>query len=490
MSYSQLKEIFSQISAIGHALSILGWDEAVMMPEGGADARNDAVASLSVMSHQLLTEEQNKQLIEVAEKEELSSWDAANLKQIKRNYNEAILLPAELIRESSIAGMECEQNWRKLRTENDWETFKPYLEKVVKLSRQKAQILADHYNCSRYDALLDHFEEGLTGEKLEAIFNEIKPFLIEQLVRIQKRSQPVDLKNGPFPIEEQKELSLSIMENMSFDFNHGRLDVSHHPFCGGVSSDVRLTTRYNADDFAEALMGTIHETGHALYEQNLPKEWSTQPIGQSRGMIVHESQSLIMEMQAGRGEEFLSYLYKKIPEGWNIQQNFSEDDFIAAYHKVESGFIRVDADELTYPLHIILRYEIERALIEEEIEVDDIPDLWDDKMMEYLGIDTKGNYENGCMQDPHWPFGGFGYFPTYSLGAFMAAQLFQAAVKEKPQIQTELQAGSFETLNKWLNEKLRSHGRNFTYEEILQQATGQGLSIEPFKEHIKKRYKL
>lgn len=296
---------------------------------------------------------------------------------------------------------------------------------------------------------------------------------------------------GEFPVERQRELGLEIMKTLGFDFDHGRLDVSHHPFCGGVPDDVRITTRYQTSTFVTSLMGVVHETGHAMYEQGLPVDWRSQPVGRALSAGTHESQSLLMEMQAGRTKEFLEYLAPVAREMFgadDMNPAWSVDNLHKLYTRVQPGFIRVDADEVTYPLHIILRYEIEKQLIEGKLEVQHIPEIWDEKMQQYLNLSTKGNYADGCLQDVHWSAGLFGYFPTYTLGAMTAAQLFSSARDQVPELLNEIGSGNFAPLLAWLRENIHAKGKFLNFNELMSAATGCELDVDYFKSHLKNRY--
>lgn len=400
------------------------------------------------------------------------------------------LLPAELVEAKSIAGSRCEHAWRTQRPANDWQGFATNLKEVVRLSRQEAELRAQANGCSRYDALLDVFEPGMTSAALDHTFGQLKtwlPHLLQQVVEKQAQ-QPVITPQGPFPIASQRELGLRVMAELGFDFNHGRLDISAHPFCGGVPEDVRITTRYNQDEFLSAMMGVIHETGHARYEQNLPEQWRGQPVALARSTAIHESQSLFMEMQLGRSAPFLQRILPQIISQLGDQPALQADNFVRLTQQVKPGLIRVDADELSYPAHVILRYEIERALIEGEIEVEDIPALWDEKMQQSLGLDTRGNYRDGCMQDIHWTDGAFGYFPTYTLGAMYAAQLFQALQNAIPQSAELIQHGDLQPVFDWLQQNIWQHGSRFTTEQLIVNATGEALNPDYFRKHLEQRY--
>lgn len=489
-AYQELSRTFQRLSRFGHLGAIAGVDMQTAMPPGGSQARGEAMAELSVFMHEVLTDIRLGGLFDAAQQESLNDVEQVNLSEMQRAWQQATLLPASLVEAKSLAGSRCEHAWRQQRQANDWQGFSANLKEVVKLSRQEAQLRADALGVSRYDALLDVFEPGMTSAQLDQTFGDLKSWLPDLLQKaVEKQQQtPIAQPVGPFAIESQKQLGLSVMKTLGFDFNHGRLDVSAHPFCGGVPEDVRITTRYNENDFLSAMMGVIHETGHARYEQNLPKQWRGQPVAQARSTAIHESQSLFMEMQLGRSKAFLQHIHPQVVALMGDQPALELNNFIRQAQRVKPGFIRVDADELSYPAHVILRYEIERALIEGEIEVDDIPALWDEKMQQSLGIDTRGNYRDGCMQDIHWTDGAFGYFPTYTLGAMYAAQLFQAVKRAIPQVETLIQQGELQPVFDWLQQNIWQHGSRFPTQQLLINATGEALNPHYFRQHLEQRY--
>lgn len=489
-AYSQLRSTFARLSRFNHLSAIAGWDMAAMMPPAGSKARSEALAELSVLSHQILTAKQVGDWLDQAESEDLNDLERADLREMRRKYQQSAVLPESLVQEKSLAGARCEHAWRVQRKGNDWDGFAENLREVVRLSRQEAKLRSEATGVGLYDSLLDMYEPGMTSAKLDVLFGDLKtwlPNLLKTVVEKQKsesRITPV----GPFDIEKQRQLGLQVMARLGFNFDAGRLDVSAHPFCGGVPEDVRITTRYNEHEFLSAMMGVIHETGHARYEQNLPKEWLGQPVSNARSMGVHESQSLLFEMQLGCSEPFLKSIYPLVIEQFGQREGLDESNFIKLNQRVEAGLIRVDADEVSYPAHVILRYEIEKALIEGEIEVEDIPALWNRKMKEYLGIDTVGNYRDGCMQDIHWTDGGFGYFPTYTLGAMYAAQLFQCANHAIPTLQDDIARGDLTALFQWLQQNIWQHGSRFTTDQLIQNATGETLNPAYFRKHLESRY--
>ncbi len=490
-AYQSLVEHYQQIAHFSHVASICYWDQAAMMPKGGNNARSHAMAALSLHIHQLSTSPTLFSLFQKAEKEALHAEEIASLREMKRVYEQSTALPDALVKQKSLVGSTCEHAWRTQRKENDWNGFCKNFEHVVALSQEEANIRAKKTGLTPYEAMMDLYEPGMTTAKLDIIFNDLKSWLPDLTKAVQEKQQKESFiaPEGNFPVASQNALGLAVMKSLGFDFDHGRLDVSMHPFCGGVSQDVRITTRYQENDFQQALMGIIHETGHACYEQNLPTALSGLPVGQARSMGIHESQSLFFEMQMGRSAVFIQSISPL------LQQHFSHIDnkvFVPAnlntlYSRVKPGFIRVDADELTYPAHVILRYEIERDLMNGKLGIQDIPVLWQDKMMEYLGVNTDGNYTDGCMQDIHWTDGAFGYFPSYTLGAMYAAQ-FMNAMKKDVDVDACLTRLDLKPIHHWLNERVWRHASVLSTDDLVIQATGETLNPKYFKDHLIARY--
>ncbi|MEO0890628.1 MAG: carboxypeptidase M32, partial [Pseudomonadota bacterium] len=337
-------------------------------------------------------------------------------------------------------------------------------------------------------AMLELYEPGTTSASLDALFADVKtwlPSMIDDAIEKQKGNN-ILLPNGHYPAEKQKALGLEVMKLLQFDFEHGRLDESVHPFCGGVPTDVRITTRYDEKEFVQSLMGIVHETGHARYEQGLPKSLAGTMAGQARSMGIHESQSLFFEMQVGRSQAFVDHLARLASNHFEGPE-FAQDNLSKIYTHVEKGFIRVDADELTYPAHVILRYEIERDLMNGVIKYTDVPELWNEKMKAYLGLSTEGNFKNGCMQDIHWTDGAFGYFPSYTLGAMYAAQ-FMAAMKQTVDVDGAIRSGDLSPIFTWLSDNIWSKASLFSTDDLVTQATGEVLNAKHFKAHLENRY--
>jgi carboxypeptidase Taq len=496
MSYLALEAHFRRLSQLKHVQDIASWDEAAMMPPGGGAARGAALATLKGLIHDESAAARVGEWIAAAELDaaELGPWQRANLREMKRGYIRATAVPGALVEAAALANSRCEQAWRQLRPQNDWRGLCPLLEQVVRLQREVAAALAERLGLSRYDALLDGYEPGVQSEQIAPLFQELGAFLPDLIATVLERqaSRPSVLPRGPFPAESQRRLGMELMRRLGFDFEHGRLDTSHHPFCGGVAEDVRITTRYDEQDVLSGLLGVLHETGHAKYEQHRPPEFLDQPVGCARSMALHESQSLLLEMQICRSAEFAQFLAPLLgaafPASGRAGEAFTVQELARVLTRVQPDFIRVDADELTYPCHIVLRFDIERALIAGEAEVADIPELWDAGMRRLLGISTAGNFANGCMQDVHWPAGLFGYFPTYTLGALTAAQLFEAALRAQPDLPQRIAEGDLSQLDAWLNREVWGKGCLLESSELVRAATGAPLGTGAFQRHLRRRY--
>jgi carboxypeptidase Taq len=490
-AHHTLRQHFDRIGAVEGAVAVLHWDAAAMMPRGGAEARADQLATLSVIRHEMLTDPRMADWIEAAESEGLEGWDAANVYEIRRAWQHATAVPADLVSALSKAGSDCEMTWRTARKANDWKRLQPKLEAVVELVRQKAAAKAEALGRTPYEALLDQFEPGGTTASIDAVFADLVEFLpgfIDAVLSKQAAGPKILMPDGPFDVDAQRALGLSIMNTLGFEFDHGRLDVSHHPFCGGIADDVRITTRYDEDDFVKSLMGVIHETGHALYERGLPAAWRKQPVGLARGMSMHESQSLLMEMQACRSQAFIHWAAPQIRAAFKGDgAAWTAENLYRVYTKVERSLIRVDADEVTYPAHVILRYRLEKALLSGDLQVADLPGAWRDGMLELVGIAPPDD-ASGCMQDIHWMDGTIGYFPTYTLGAMTAAQLFDAACKADADIMPGIGRGDFAPLLNWLRPNVHAQGSRLSTDELLTRATGRPLDAAVFKAHLTRRY--
>ncbi len=491
-AYTQLESRYNRLGLLGEASEILHWDSAAIMPSGAAAARGEQVAELKALYHGLLTDPAVGDLIEAAtEQTELDHWQSSNLNLIRRHWTRATAIPENLVVALSKASSECETVWREARAKGDFQMVRPYMETVLELVKESGTAVAEKLNLPLYDALLDEFEPGARSADIDPVFDDLTDWLpgfLDDVLAAQDKRPAIQMPEGPFPTAVQKELGVQFMAALGFDFDYGRLDISHHPFCGGTPDDVRITTRYDEADFTSALMGVLHETGHAMYERGLPLAYRRQPVGSALGMSVHESQSLLVEMQVCRSREFLDYaapLARQAFDGdgpaWEVENLYR------LYTKVDRGFIRVDADEVTYPAHVILRYQLEKALINGDMQLADLPEAWNQKMQDLLGITPPSDRE-GCLQDIHWYDGAWGYFPTYTLGAMTAAQIFQAAKTADPAIEAGIPEGNFAPLMTWLRENIHASGSLMPASELLTQTTGQPLNPQIFKDHLSRRY--
>ena len=489
-AYEELSNTWTRLHRLSHLQSMASWDRAAMMPPKGNEARASAMAEMSALLHRMRTDPRLAELLARADAETLEPMQRANLAEMRREWRSSNALPEALVEASSLAAARCEHAWRSQRPANDWAGFAVNLREVLRLARETAQRLSEQTGLAPYDALMDQFEPGMTGAEVDHVFDDLQQWLPELVRRARERQarETVDQPAGPFATATQRAMSLDVMALLGFDFDAGRLDESTHPFSGGVPEDTRLTTRYRDDDLMQSLMGTIHETGHARYEQNLPREWLGQPVAYARSMGIHESQSLSFEMQLGRSRPFAGLLAPLLHKHFGAQPAFEPDNLHKLMTRVRPDFIRVDADELTYPAHVILRYRIERALIEGSVEVDDIPALWDEAMQSLLGLDTRGNYRNGCMQDVHWSAGAFGYFPCYTLGAMYAAQWFATIRARWADLDARIERGELAPVFDWLRDNIWTQASRWSSQELATRASGEALNPAHFRRHLEARY--
>ena len=489
-SYDQLSGTWKRLHHLGHLQSIAGWDQAANMPPKGNEARAAALAEMAALLHRMRTDAKLPDQLSRAEQEPLSNMERANLREMRRQWRVSNALPESLVQRQQIASSRCEHAWRTQRPANDWKGFVANFREVLTLAREEAALLSELNGVRKYDAMMDRFEPGMTCAQLDRVFGELRQWLpgMIQQVTARQAQQTLITPSGPFPQAAQRALCEQVMRLLGFDFEAGRLDVSTHPFCGGVPEDVRMTTRFREDDFLGSLMGTVHETGHGRYEQNLPRDWLGQPVADARSMALHESQSLSFEMQLGSHPGFVAQLAPLVAQALGHQDAFEAGNLHKLLTRVKPGFIRVDADEVTYPAHIILRYEIERPLLEGEIEAEDVPALWDAKMMELLGVDTRGNFKDGPLQDVHWSEALFGYFPCYSLGAMYAAQWFAAMRRATPDLDARIGAGDLSPVFDWLRDNIWTQASRWTTDELAGRASGEALNPAHFKAHLQARY--
>jgi carboxypeptidase Taq len=490
---TDLEAQFRRLGAVEEAIAVLHWDAAAMMPAGGGAARAQQLATLRGIAHQLLAAPGVADLLAAADTETsgFGPWQRANLREMRRRWRHAAAVPGDLVEALSRAKSQSEAVWRTARPADDFAMALPGLERVLGLTREVAVAKAEAFGTSPYEALLEQYEPGGSTELIDRLFGEIGGFLPglldAALARQAARPAPPELRR-PFPIALQRRAALALMERIGFDFAHGRLDESAHPFCGGTSDDVRLTTRYDEADFAKALMGTLHETGHALYKRGLPAEWRLQPVGAARGMAVHESQSLFLEMQICRSRAFAGFAAPLLREIFGgAGEAWDADAVYRRQVRVEPGPIRVDADEVTYPAHVILRYRLERAMLAGDLLPSDLPGAWAEGLQRLIGVTPQSDHD-GCLQDIHWYDGAWGYFPTYTLGALIAAQLFAAVRRALPDLPDQIGRGEFAPLFGWLRLHVHGKGSLLSTADLVTEATGMPLGTAAFEAHLRQRY--
>lgn len=492
-STTKLLERLALITNLNRASSVLDWDMQTYMPPGGAAARGEQLAALSQVSHEMFISDETGRLLELAEEENAGREPEDDVSRMlsnarydfDRNVKIPVHLAAELARHSAMA----QDVWQRCRPENDFDTFAPYLEKTIDHATQVAELLG--YPVEPYDALLDGYERETSTAEVAAMFAELKPPLIALTKAISESPRRRDAKPipGTFPIDQQNAITLEIVKRLGYDVHHGRQDKTTHPFCTSFSRwDVRITTRFEEHDLAPALYASLHEAGHALYEQGLPADHDYDPLGGAASSGVHESQSRTYENLVGRSRPFVEFVLPILRTAFPSQfEDVTTDAFYRSVNRVEPSLIRVEADEVTYNLHVLLRFELERALTLGELAIRDLPDAWNARMEEYLGI-TPPNDSDGVLQDVHWASGLFGYFPTYSIGNVMSGQLWKAIRNAIPDLDDQIRRGEFAPLLTWLRGKVHGQGRRYLPGELIQKATGERLSAQPYLDYLKVKY--
>ncbi|MCB1887267.1 MAG: carboxypeptidase M32 [Rhodocyclaceae bacterium] len=485
-AYSGLAAHFERIHRLRHAAAMLAWDRATMMPPGGSGARARAEAEVLGQVHALLADPDLAPRLDAAAGEDLDDWQRANLGGMQRQRDEAVRIPAELVARRTLVNAACEHGWRQQRAANDWAGFLPAFREVVAVARDEARHLSAGATGGAYDALMARYEPGFSAARFETLFAPLVDRLPDLVRRARLPARAASTLPASCPVPRQRALCREIAALLGFDFGRGRLDESAHPFTGGVPGDVRITTRFDPADPLAAINSTIHECGHARYVQGLPEAWHGQPVGEPRSFGIHESQSLGIEMQLARSPAFCGLLAPLLAQHLGMP----EDPATLHAHltRVEGGRIRVRADEASYPLHVVLRFRIERALIEGEIEADDLPAMWDAGMAELLDIDTRGDYRDGCLQDIHWTKGAFGYFPSYTLGAMVAAQLFAALRREHADLDSRVADGDLSPVFDWLATHIWSRASRFDTDTLIRLATGQAIGPDDYLRHLERRY--
>jgi carboxypeptidase Taq len=491
--YQQLEQEWRRLHAFLGALSLLRWDAAVMMPRGSSDVRGEQLAALETEYHALLTTPRITRLLDRAQanSQGLEDWQLANLREMRRQRDHAIATPVSLISRLARATARAEVQWAEARRQNNFELFAPHLEEVVNLVRDKAALLGQALGLPPYDALMDEFSPGISAADMDTIFKALSrrlPGLIREILELQSTRAPLPALTGKFAPGKQRTLVIEVMRAIGFPFDRGRLDESEHPFTEGVPGDIRVTTRFDGTDLFSGLLGALHETGHAMYDLGLPQAWRDQPVGRDRGMALEESQSLLLEMIVGRSRAFVEYLRPLLQKHFSVSgPEWEADNIYRKLNYVQRSLIRVDADEVTYPLHILLRYELEKKLLSGELAVREVPDAWNAGMEQRLEVRATGAAD-GCLQDIHWALGSFGYFPSYALGAVIAAQLWESLHAHNPEVERQIARGEFGGLFTWLREHVHGLGAKDSVNELMKAATDQPLSANALLRYLEAKY--
>jgi carboxypeptidase Taq len=476
-------EYLQSISALAH------WDTRVNIPKKGIPHRGEVLGYLSGEIYKLQTSDIIKEFIDYfALIDNLDDVTKAMVEKVKKEYNQTKKIPEERYREYVIAVSNSEAAWEDGKHKSDFSLFQPHLEKIVQFNKEFIEYWG--YEKNKYDTLLDFYEPGITVDRLDIVFGELREAIVSLLKKVQNSSvnPKSEIFTVNFPKQAQEEFGIFVLKQIGFDFDGGRLDESVHPFTINFNNkDVRITTRYHEDDFRSALFGTIHEGGHAMYEQDIPDELSGTLLNAGVSMGVHESQSRYYENILGRSKEFWMYFYPEAQKRFKQFEGVSFEEFYKAINDVRTSLIRIEADELTYSLHIIIRYEIEKALINGEIEVKDLPTVWNAKYKEYLGVEPEKDSE-GVLQDVHWSGGMLGYFPSYALGNLYGAQFLSKMIKDLPNYYSDVEAGKFEFIKSWLKENIHKYGSIYKPSELIKRVTGEDLTARYFIDYLNKKY--
>jgi len=488
--YRGVMDRAAELADLESAASLLGWDQETKMPSKGVGGRSNVFATMAGVIHEKFTAPQLGEDLAalVSDSDGLGEMEKAQVLELNRLYDRAARVPGDLVRKVAETQSKATAVWAEARSNNDFDSFAPLLEEMYNLKRQVADAIG--YESDPYDALLEDYEPGARIEDVAATLNEIRDFLVPLVSAIKEAGPPpnTELTAGPFDEATQDKLGRELVLAMGFDMNAGRIDVSNHPFTSGIhDGDTRLTTRYK-ENLTVGLFGTLHEAGHGLYEQNLTPGLRRTPLGPATSLGVHESQSRLWENLVGRGRSFWMHFFPRLQELFPQHVgSASLDDFYRAINTVRPSFIRIEADEVTYNLHIILRVELERELISGRLDVKDVPEAWNTKVQEYLGI-TPPSPDVGVLQDIHWAAGHIGYFATYSLGNLYASQFYEAAQRDIPDLETRIEQGDLLVLRDWLVENIHRWGRQYSAEELVKRATGEPLSAAAFKRYLSDKF--
>ncbi|MDI3322245.1 carboxypeptidase M32 [Pinibacter soli] len=487
--YDDYREKLQQIADVRYSLAVLQWDQETYMPAKSAATRARQIATLSEVAHNMQTDSTLDTLLgKLQEDKNLSEDERKNIELSLYDINQQKKLPGSFVRQMSEAISQSYQFWLDARKQNNFRLFEESLSKLVDLKKKEANYLG--YEGHLYNALLNQYERGATVSMIDPVFNNIRQPLKELIDEVGNKPQVDDhFLQQHFDKSQQWKFSMQLLKEMQFDFDAGRQDISEHPFTTNFSSeDVRLTTRIDEKDISNMTWSCIHELGHGLYEQGLPAKEYGLPLGEYASLSIHESQSRLWENNVGRSISFCKYMFPLLKSYFPTEmQKVSVDQFYRSINKVQPSLIRTEADELTYHFHVIIRYELEKKLMENSITVKDIPAYWNEQYKKYLGVDVPDD-KRGCLQDVHWSHGSFGYFPTYSLGSLYAAQFFNTALSQIKDLQSEIVAGNFAPLLQWLRTNIHQYGRKFTSEQLCERVTGEPLNIDHFMKYAREKY--
>jgi carboxypeptidase Taq len=486
-AYRELIEEYGKYSNVGAASGVLGWDQQVMMPEGGTPARAQQLSTLSSISHDILTGDGIGDRLDALSDADLTGRQAAAVREIRRNHRRAVRVPNDLVERISEATSESQPVWQDAKAEDDWDAFEPTLEEIVQLKREYAAAIDPDRD--PYEVLFESYEPYLPLDTAERVLERLRDELVPLVDAISESDADLATPfDGEFDADEQFELSRDALSALGYDFDRGRLDVAPHPFSTGTTFDARVTSRYDESDLLGGISSTIHEFGHANYTLGLPDDAYGTPLGESRDMTVHESQSRFWENHVGRTGAFWEFFLPSVQDRFPSTSDVTPRQAYEAANQVyPDNLIRVEADELTYHMHIILRWEIERDLIRGNLDVSELPAVWNEKMDEYLGV-TPDAVGDGPLQDIHWSQGSFGYFPTYSLGSVLAAQLHAAVEDDLGDLDELVREGEFEPIREWHTENVHRHGSRYTTPDLVEHATGEAYTADYFLDYAKEKF--
>ena len=486
-AYDDLLDRVGRITNVSHASELLSWDQQVMMPDEGTPARSQQLSALSAVEHDLLTADELGGLLDDLDAADLDDEQRAVVREVRRDHERAVRVPTDLVERISAASSEALTAWREAREADDFATFAPHLEELLDLQRR----YANHIDPDRdpYAVLFEEYEPCLPFEHAEAVLTTLREAVVPLVegISASEADLATDAFAGTFDADRQEALMRDALDDLGYPWERGRLDTAPHPFSTGTTFDARITTRYDESDPMGALLSTIHEFGHATYTLGLPDDAYGTPLGEARDLSIHESQSRLWENHVGRSTAFWEWFLPQVRERFDVGGVGVSEAYEAVNAVDPTNCIRVEADELTYHLHIILRFEIERDLIRGDLDVAEVPAVWNDKMESYLGVRPETDAE-GCLQDIHWSHGSFGYFPTYSLGSVIAAQLFDAADRDIDGLEDAIHRGEFDPLHEWLTDRIHRHGKRFETNELVRRATGEDVSADAFVTYATEKY--